>query len=128
VDIKTKVSSGIADEFAKFAHDTVEILRGRAVELEESMTKVLTESSKEWGLDLGEGTKLGGFFDGKRPRRAAALSLVGGMMLNRVMESRRAREVVDISPKPATPKTPTPKPTKRRTASKRKLTKVPAAA
>jgi len=136
VDIKTKVSSGIADEFAKFAHDTVEILRGRAGELEETMTKVLKESSKQWGLELGEGTNLSSYFGGtklgnyleSKPRRAAALTMVGGMMLSRVMESRRAREVVDISPKPASPKTTTGKPTKRRTASKRKPAKVVAEA
>ena len=136
MDIKTKVSSGIADEFAKFAHDTVEILRGRAGELEETMTKVLKESSKEWGLELGDGANLSSYFGGtklgtyleKKPRRAAAIGLMGGMMLTRVMEARRAREVVDISPKPASPKPTTGKPTKRRTASKRKLTKVAEAA
>jgi hypothetical protein len=135
VDMKTKVSSGIADEFAKFAHDTVEILRGRAGELEETMTKVLKESSKEWGLEMGDAANLSSYFGGtklgtyleKKPRRAAAIGLMGGMMLSRVMESRRAREVVDVTPT-ASPTPKTGKPTKRRTASKRKLTKVAAAA
>jgi len=124
---RADVGSLMRDEFSKFAHETLGILRERAAKLEENVTKVMGESGKELGLDLGEGTKLGSLIE-KNPRRAAAIGLMGGVMLSRVMESRRASRVVDISPTMASPETKTVKPTKSRKASKRKLTKVAEAA
>lgn len=124
---KADVRSLMRDEFSKFAHETLGILRERAGELEANVTKVMSESGKELGLDLGEGTKLGSLIE-KNPRRAAAIGLMGGVMLSRVMESRRVGGVVDISPTKASPETKTGKPTKTRKASKRKLTKVAEAA
>jgi hypothetical protein len=115
------------DEFSKFAQETLGVLRERAVELETNVTKVMVESGKEFGLDLGEGTKLGSIWE-KNPRRAAAISLMGGVMLSRVMQSRDATPVVDPNPAKASPGTKRGKPARSRKASKRKTTEVAKAA
>jgi hypothetical protein len=125
--IKGSVRSLVLDEFSKFAHETLGILRERAGELETNMTEVMGESGKELGLDFGEGTKLGSLFE-KKPRRAAAIGLMGGVMLSRVMEARAARRVVDTGPEKTSPETARGKPTKSRKASKRKMTRVAEAA
>jgi len=124
---QVNVRSLMLDEFSKFAHETAKYLRSRAGELETNMTKVMAESGKEYGITLDEGLKLGNLFE-KSPRRAAALGLMSGMMLSRVMESRAARQGGYTGPENVTPETKRGKPTKSRKASKRKMTKVAEAA
>ncbi|MDH4022025.1 MAG: hypothetical protein OEW88_07360 [Gammaproteobacteria bacterium] len=122
------VRSLMRDEFSKFAQETLGVLRERAGELETNMTKVMVESGKEFGMDLGEGMKLGSIWE-KNPRRAAAIGLMGGVMLSRVMQSRDVTPVVDPNPAKASPGTKKRgKPARSRKASKRKTTEVAEAA
>jgi hypothetical protein len=79
-------TSGLIEEFAKLAHDAVDVLRERAVALEGNMEQVMAESNKLLGTKF-EGTKLGNFNE-NNPSKAALYSFMTALMFTHFMKAR----------------------------------------
>jgi len=79
-------TSSLIEEFAKVAHDAVDVLRERAVALEGNMEQVMAESNKVFGSKL-EGTKLGKFIE-DNPSKAALYSFMTAMMFTHFMKAK----------------------------------------
>ncbi len=86
MDTKVREIPGMAEEFAKFAHEMADYLHERATELGKVMTKVMSESGEEFGAKFGEENKFGSFFE-SNPRKAA-FAFIGAAMFAYMMKSR----------------------------------------
>ena len=89
-------TSGVFDEFAKFAQETAKFMRERGVELESNMAKVMGESGKPF-MKFAEGTKLGKYIEAN-PSRAAMFALMTGMMFTHMMKSRGVNMSFETGP------------------------------
>jgi hypothetical protein len=87
MDKEVRTTSGLVDEFAKFAHETVDYLRERAFELEKNMATTMGESGKAFVTKFGEGTKLGNYIE-TNPSKAAFYAFMTGMMFSERMKER----------------------------------------
>jgi hypothetical protein len=87
MDTEVRTTSGVFDEFAKFAHETVDYMRERAFELEKNMGKTMGESGKAFMTKFGEGTKLGSYIE-NNPSKSAFYAFMTGVMFNHMMKDR----------------------------------------
>jgi hypothetical protein len=90
VDTPVRITSGLVEEFAKFAHEAVEAWRERAVKLEGNVAKLLGETNA-----FGEETKFGDD-SGKNRSKAAFYSFITGLMITHIMKSRGIRHAPDV--------------------------------
>lgn len=87
MDTGVRNSKGLIEEFAKYAHDTVDVLHERAVAMEGNMEKVMAEANKVLGSKFVEGTKLGNFIE-NNPSKAALYSFMTALMFTHFMKAR----------------------------------------
>ena len=108
MDTKVSETSGLFDEFSKFARETADYLHERAAELEENMTKVMGESGKAFGMKFGEGTKLGKYIE-MNPTKAAMFAFMTGMMFSHMTKSRGGSPFFEAGPETKSGETSKPK-------------------
>jgi len=101
VDTGVRTTSSLIEEFAKHAHEAVDVLRERAVALEGNMEKVMAEGNKALGaIKFGEGTKLGNYIE-NNPAKAALYSFMTTVMFTHFMKARG----INVSDTPGATKT-----------------------
>jgi hypothetical protein len=76
----------LIEEFAKYAHGAVDMLRERAIELDGNMASLANETNKLIGM-VPEGTKLGKFVE-NNPAKAQLYALMTGAMFTHLMKTR----------------------------------------
>ena len=87
MDTGARTTSSLIEEFAKFAHEAVDVLRERTVAMEGNMEKVMAESNKVLGAKFVEGTKLGNFIQNNHSK-AALYSFMTALMFTHFMKAR----------------------------------------
>ena len=97
MDTKVRDTSEVFDEFAKFAHEAIDDLHGRAVKMAKSMTKAMDEGKSPFAMTFGEGSKLGNYFE-TNPTKEALFAFMIGVWFNQMMKSRGVKLSVATGP------------------------------
>ena len=112
MDKGVRTTSSLIEEFAKSAHEAIDVLRERAVALEGNMEKVMAEGGKALGaMKLGEGSKLGNYIE-NNPTKAALYSFMTTVMFTHFMKARGVNPSLDAPGVKKTDETTKPKSTR----------------
>ena len=87
MDTVVRNTPGLIEEFAKIAHDAVDVLHDRAVALNGNMENLMAESNMALGAKFVEGTKLGNYIQ-NNPSKAALYSFMTAMMFTHFMKAK----------------------------------------